>query len=359
MPSLAAFPDPDVVLRALAEQLEPARFPGIVVAAAQGAGPVAALAYGTDADGVPLSVESLFPVASVTKLATALAVLRLSDAGLLDVAEPLSMHLPDAAAARSSVTLRELLCHTAGLPLDLPGEVAPYAPGLSWPVLAQACLETFPERGPGEIVQYSNVGYGLLGVLVERLTGAAFPQALNRLVLEPLGIAGTLGDQPPRPPARIADVRGTHAASPIEPFNSAFWRSLGFPWGGLVTTAGGALALVLAFLGLPEDFLKPETRALATRSHTGELGGGFQPPLFWERCPWGLGPDIRGEKQPHWVPASLPGSFGHSGASGCLAWADPSTGVAWAMLATRTADSGWLVRRGPALSEAIIAALDM
>jgi CubicO group peptidase (beta-lactamase class C family) len=357
MPSPASFGDPAALQRALAEQLEPARVPGMVVAAARGAGPVVTFAYGADADGAPLSAESLFPVASVTKLATALAVLQLSDAGLLDIDEPLSMHLPDSAAARSDAALRDLLCHTAGLPLDLNSEAAPYAIGLSWPGLAQACLEAFPERPPGEIVQYSNIGYGLLGIVVERLTGQPFSQALAQLVLKPLGISATLGDEPPRRPARIADVRGAHAGSAIEPFNSPFWRSLGFPWGGLVTTAAGALALAQAFLGLPGDFLRAETRALATRSQTGELAGGFQPPLFWERCPWGLGPDIRGGKQPHWAPSGMPTSFGHSGASGCLAWADPVTGIAWAMLGTRTADSGWLVRRGPALSASIIAAV--
>jgi CubicO group peptidase (beta-lactamase class C family) len=357
MPSPVSFEDPAALQRALAEQLESARVPGMVIAAAQGAGPVLELAYGMDADGAPLTAESLFPVASITKLATALAVLRLSDAGLLQIDEPLSMHLPDAAAARSDAALRDLLCHTAGLPLDLSSEAAPYAAGLSWPGLAQACLEAFPERSPREIVQYSNIGYGLLGIVVERLTGLAFSQALAQLVLEPLGISGTLGDEPPRQPARIADVRGASAGSTIESFNSSFWRSLGFPWGGLVTTAAGALALVRAFLGLPGDFLRPETRELATRSQTGELAGGFLPPLFWERCPWGLGPDIRGEKQPHWVPTGMPRSFGHSGASGCLAWADPATGIAWAMLGARTADSGWLVRRGPALSASIIAAL--
>src|ERR671937_2235049 len=69
---------------------------------------------GVDAAGQPLG-GSLFPVASLTKLATALSVLRLVDVGGLGLADPLSRHLPEAGAAQPGVTLRRLLAHTAGL----------------------------------------------------------------------------------------------------------------------------------------------------------------------------------------------------------------------------------------------------
>jgi CubicO group peptidase (beta-lactamase class C family) len=63
-------------------------------------------------------------------------------------------------------------------------------------------------------------------------------------------------------------------------------------------------------------------------------------------CPWGLGPEVRGAKEPHWVAAAAgPDSFGHSGASGCLAWYAPAADTAFAILGARTADSGWLLRR--------------
>jgi beta-lactamase class C len=78
-------------------------------------------------------------------------------------------------------------------------------------------------------------------------------------------------------------------------------------------------------------------------------------PLLWERCPWGLGPELKGSKLPHWSPASAsPASFGHAGASGALAWADPSVDLAWALVGTRSADSGWLLRQGAAIGEAML-----
>lgn len=340
------------------EQLSAARVPGAVVAIARDGEPALQMAYGADARGALLSPASLMPVASVTKLATALAVLRLADQGRLHVDDPLYLHLPEAAAAHSAATIAMLLSHSAGMPLDLAAADAPYAPGLDWSRLGLACLACLPEAAPGERVQYSNVGYGLLGLLVERLMGMPFRSALRILVLEPLGIEGYLGEEPPQPPAWVADVRGEHAGTAIEPFNSPFWRSLALPWAGLVTTAAGALALVRAFQGIPDGFLAQPTRDRAVRSQTGDLGGGFMPPMQWERAPWGLGPEIRGAKLPHWLPLSMPDAYGHAGASGTLAWYDPGSRVAFALLGMRSAESGWLLRRGPALVEALVGLLE-
>jgi CubicO group peptidase (beta-lactamase class C family) len=346
---------PDAVQNAVAEVMQRGQVPGIALAVARGEQPVEYVIVGEDAHGRPLTRESLFPVASVTKLAAALAVLRLADSGALALDDPLAWHLPAAAAAQPNVTVRTLLCHTSGLPLDLPAGAAPYARGLDWSALMAACLLTSLEASPETRVQYSNVGYGLLAAIVERHTAKDFPAALTDLVLSPLGVEGYLGAEPPRPPAVVADARGEHAGSELEPFNSAFWRSLALPWGGLVTTVDGALSLVRAFGSSGQGFLSPELRSEAVSSHTGELNGGFIAPLLWSPCPWGLGPEVRGRKSPHWAPAEAgPDSFGHSGASGALAWAAPAHSVAWAILGTRTADNGWLLRRAPAIGAAIL-----
>ncbi|MCC7020612.1 MAG: beta-lactamase family protein [Ardenticatenales bacterium] len=328
--------------------------PGLVLAVARGHDVPENLVLGTDAAGRALSTDSLFPVASITKLATALAVLRLAADGVVELDDALAKHLPDAAAARDGVTLRAMLCHTAGLPIDLAPEAASYAPGLDWPELARACLTTPLSAPPGSDVQYSNIGSGLLAIVVERRTGLPIGEALDALVLSPLGIEGTLGSEPPRPPAVLMGELGDHAGTALEPFNSPFWRSLGMPWGGLLTTAGGALALVRAFAGVPAGFLPADVLADAVRDQTGGLGGGLFGALRWPRCPWGLGVELRGDKSPHWAPAEAsPDSFGHVGASGCLAWCDPAADVAWAILGTRTFERWW--RAWPAIGAAVLA----
>ena len=283
--------DPRVVTAAR-DAMARRRVPGMVVAVQRGED-VSLWSEGMDPRG-------LFPVASVTKLATALAVLRLVDAGELRLDD----ELWDAAAAGPGVTVRRLLAHTSGLPQEP-------AAGADW---RGGCLATRPERAPGTKHFYSNAGYGLLGVLVERATGRDFAQALDEVVLGPLGVAGEVG--------------------------------AGHAWGGLRTDARGALALVRAYRAEPR----------ATEDHSEGLDGGLAGVLEWSPCPWGLGPELRGAKGPrHWAPAAAsPGSWGHAGQSGCVAWHEPARDVSWFVAGLRDASSGWLLDAGPAIGEAVL-----
>jgi CubicO group peptidase (beta-lactamase class C family) len=324
------------------ELLRTSDVPGIIIAAARGAGDPDFLIIGEDGAGRPLAADSLFPVASITKLAAALAVFRLVDDGKFALDDPLARHVPDAESAREGPTIRDLLRHTGGLPVDVAAEAAPYTPALDWPTLRNACLATPIIEPVGKQIRYSNTGVGLLAIVVERTTGKTFPEAVTDLVLSPLGVEGYLCADPPRSPARIAGDYGQHAGTELEPFNSAFWRSLALPWGGMVSTAAGALALARVFAGLPRGFLPASLLAEATRDQTGDLAGTMLG-LPFPPSPWGLGVELHGTKDPHWVPKETsPGSFGHAGASGCLVWVDPAADIAWALLGPRTFDAWWL-----------------
>jgi beta-lactamase class C len=342
-----------IVQQIIEDVLSPSQVPGIVIARTQGDGPVEHLVLGTDGLTRPLQVETLFPVASITKMATALAILRLAACGALSLDDPLECHLPDAGAADRGIRLRMLLSHTSGLPLDLAPELAPYTSELDWPTLAHACLRTQLDHPPQTRVNYSNVGFGLLAIVVERLTGQPFSTALADLVLVPLGIEGYLGREPERAPAWIVGELGEHVGTLLEPFNSAFWRRLALPWGGLVTTATGALGLVRAFVDMPADFLPDDLRVEATRDQTGGMSGGMAGGLEWPQCPTGLGVELHGHKVPHYIPTSVAAtSFGHGGTSGCVAWYDPTTKVAWAMFGSRTFES-WM-QSMPAINGALL-----
>lgn len=332
-----------------------AEVPGLIVAVARGEDPPVHFCTGTDAQGRPIEPQSLFPVASITKLATALAVLCLVERGGLALDDPLSAHLPDVAAEHPGVTVRSLLCHISGLPADVPEAWAPYGPGTDWPVLAQAALRVPLEAPPATRVAYNGVGYLLLGLLVERQTGTGIAEALDELVFAPLGMEAYLGVEPPRAPAAIADVAGPERGTDLEPFNSAFWRSLPDPTAGLLTTAAGTIALVRAFRGVPAGFLDPATCAEATRDQTGGLAGGLLGIIEWAHCPWGLGPMLHNPAPPPFTPAQGgPGSFGHTGYSVGYVWVSPDHDLTWAVLGTRTYDNGWPITHGPAIEAVVL-----
>jgi CubicO group peptidase (beta-lactamase class C family) len=294
-------------------------------------------------------------VASLTKLAVALAVLRLADAGACTWRDPLVRYLPEAAAAQAGVTLQTLLTHTSGLPSSYPDEPAMYQLGLTWPAIAQACVRTALTQPPRTSVHYSGVGYSLLALIVERVTGQPFATALRDLVLAPLGIEAYLGQEPPRPPAVIDVDQSPFTGTPLEFYNSRFFRSLGEPAGGLLTTAAGALGLLSAFQGYPPSFLQTETAAAATQNQVAALGGGVPGWFTLSHCPWGLGPALAPTFP--WVPneASLR-SFGHTGASGCMAWCDPAVERAWVVLGTKIPDNGWCDHIFPHIGAALLAA---
>ncbi len=175
--------------------------PGAVLAVVGPDGPLALQGYGV-ADvrtGAPADPErTLFRVASVSKPVTATAVLALAERGAVDLHEDVNRQLrrvrvPDAFGA--PVTPHALLTHTAGFDERIFGGGSPDAPL----PLAEYLAVTLPDRvyAPGRLHAYSNHGYGLLGVLVEDATGRPFADAVDALVLGPLGMTSSSFAQPP------------------------------------------------------------------------------------------------------------------------------------------------------------------
>jgi CubicO group peptidase (beta-lactamase class C family) len=138
--------------------------------------------------------DTQYRIGSLTKTFIAVLVMRLRDEGLLDLADPLGRHL-DAGAA-GDATIAQLLSHTAGLASETPGPWWERSPGGLRPGLADILG---PPRHPaGRLFHYSNPGYGLLGALIGQLRGHSFAEALQREILDPLGMARTtVSPEPP------------------------------------------------------------------------------------------------------------------------------------------------------------------
>jgi CubicO group peptidase (beta-lactamase class C family) len=140
----------------------------------------------------PLTADTPMSVQSITKSLTAWGVMTLAEKGLVDLDAPLSRYLtswqfpqPDSRAER--ITIRRLLSHTAGMPLGDFTDV--YTPGDNMPSLRDKLTkEAVFIREPGAIFSYSNVGYHLLELLIEELSGESFESYMRSNVFAPLGM---------------------------------------------------------------------------------------------------------------------------------------------------------------------------
>jgi CubicO group peptidase (beta-lactamase class C family) len=168
--------------------------PGVAVALVEDAEVVRSGAYGlADIEAVrPMTVDTVMRVESISKSVTAWGVMKLVEQGLLDLDDPIGSHLgdwtlPESDFARDDLTIRRLLSQTGGMPLGIidvhyppTGEI----PALEDSLRDQAHLV----REPGTRFEYSNVGFNLLQLVIERVTGEDFADYMQREVLSPLGM---------------------------------------------------------------------------------------------------------------------------------------------------------------------------
>jgi CubicO group peptidase (beta-lactamase class C family) len=145
--------------------------------------------------GTPFTPEIRHQVASVSKMFTAMAALKLRDAGKLKLADSICAHLPDCPLAWRTITIQNLVRHTSGIP-DYETPLGLYTPAylalMARPDATRRILENARnqplEFRPGSRFRYSNTGYIVLSLIVERAAGMPFNDAVRALVLEPAGL---------------------------------------------------------------------------------------------------------------------------------------------------------------------------
>ncbi len=271
--------------------------------------------------GFPAQVDSLFDYASLTKLFVATAALRLVAQGVLALDEPVAPWIPQWRHAPAGATMRMLLAHTAGLRSGvdvrtLPdGDVYRYA------------LESDLVAEPGERVVYSDLGFILLGKIIERAAGADLERVVRREVLEPLGASADAGYLPPR------SLRGRIAVT-----ERCAWRGRlmhgevhdekCFAMGGVAGHAGifgdarTAAALGRAYLEAEREILLPA--ALAREAVSEQAWD----PILRRGLGWALRTSEENSCGRYWSPRT----FGHTGFTGTCLWVDPQRDLVAALL---------------------------
>ncbi len=187
------------VERMFREHAEREHLPGFAYGIVLDGELVYAGAFGTANLGAqtPASTRTLFRIASMSKSVTAMAILQLRDEGWLRLDDPISRYIPEAEALAllttdaPDITIRHLLTHSAGFPEDNPWGDRQLAE-------SDAMLRGMLTDGvsfsnaPGVTYEYSNLGFALLGQIVEVVSGESLPTYTRAEIFEPLGMASTV-----------------------------------------------------------------------------------------------------------------------------------------------------------------------
>ena len=366
----------DDVLAAIENWVGPQGPPG-AGAAVWSRGEIVAERYaGMAAPGVTVDADTLFPLASVTKPIAAATVMSLVDAGAVSLDEPVARLVPefragpgaDSAEAdpelerlRPTISARQLLCHVSGLPEDLGPRESRYAEQVAIDTIIDQMCRLPLGFVPGSRLRYSNAGFGVLTRLAENVSGTSFWELAQAEILDPLGATNIVANPQGDTLDRVARLEDTvHGGTAIETYNSAYWRSLALPWGGLFGTPRDAARFAAAFLPSGDRALSPATVAAMTTDQTlGVPGGVESAKISWDPGRWGLGWEVKGEKRRHWTgELTSARTFCHFGHAGTLLWGDPEQDLALAVFVNRSVAHMWgfILPRWARLSNAVAAA---
>jgi CubicO group peptidase (beta-lactamase class C family) len=300
----------------------------------------------------PMTPDTLFWIASMTKPITGTAILMLQDEGKLNVADPVAKYIPEFGKLKTpsgkpaNLTIAQVLTHTSGLG-EATGPAAQQAKTLA--DLVPIWLATPMQYEPGAKWSYTQSGINAAARIVEVVSGMTFDAFLQQRLFDPLGMSNTTFYPTDTQWAHLAtayaknkDTGALQAVPPRPEFGPRDRPPQGN--GGLYSTAPDYARFCQMLLngGSLEGrrYLSAAAMKYLTTPQTGDLPTGFfQNETYGNHGTnygWGIATCIL--RAPHEGVAAMlsPGSFGHGGAWGTQAWIDPSKGVAYVLMVQRS-----------------------
>jgi len=300
----------------------------------------------------PMTSDTLFWIASMTKPITGTAILMLQDEGKLNIADPVAKYLPEFADLKTpsgkaaNLTITQILTHTSGLG-EASGPAAQRARTLA--DLVPLWLASPMQYEPGEKWKYTQSGINAAARIVEVVSAMSFDTFLQKRLFDPLGMKHTTfyltaedRVQLVTAYAKNKETGVLEAVPPRADFGPPERQPQGN--GGLYSTGPDYARFCQMLLnGGTLDgrrYLSAAAMKLLTTPQTGDMPTGFfQNDSFGNygtNYGWGIGTCVL--RRPHDGVAAMlsPGSYGHGGAWGTQAWIDPVRGVAYVLMVQRS-----------------------
>lgn len=293
-------------------------------------------AFTYEAGAAPVQPSTIFDMASVSKvLATTAMAMLLWERGVLDIDEPVCAHLPEfiraqpANSPKRTITPRALLTHSSGLP----AYERLYERCKTPAALLDACMQMPLEAPPGTRAVYSDIGFIVLGHLLERLAEELLNSFCQREIFAPLGMVSTVFNPPPEwkpsiPPTRLDDPL-RHRLIQGEVHDDNCWVLGGVSGhAGVFSNVVDALRFAGCILDGGAPLFRERTLSVFAARQT-------QPPGTSRALGWDTpsAPSSSG----HFLSAR---SIGHLGYTGTSLWIDLEKAAAIALLTNRTFPGG-------------------
>jgi CubicO group peptidase (beta-lactamase class C family) len=222
---------------------------------------------------VPFSDQTLSTIGSITKPFTATAILLLMEDGKLNPQEPISKYFDNVPEDKASITLHQLLTHSAGLPGAIGDDYAAIdALAFQKMVWNQPLLFS-----PGSGYEYSNVGYSLLGMIVEKVSGQSYSHFLQERIFKPAGMQ-TAGYFNPDADYKFLTHGYTNDGTDWGTSHDKQWNGKEPYWhlkanGGILMSAQDMFHWYLALKN--QKILSPKSLQLQTTPYVDEGGGSY------------------------------------------------------------------------------------
>jgi CubicO group peptidase (beta-lactamase class C family) len=263
----------------------------------------------------------MFLLGSISKPISMTALMTLFERGEFKLRDPVKKFLPQFVGdRRDDVTMRHLLTHVSGLADQLPDNNELRSKHASLSEFAEHAMRMPLQFAPGSKYQYSSMGILLAARVAERISGTEIRTLVDRVVFQPLKMqhsAQGLGRfklesmVPCQTKVAAPESGGGDPKAKDWDWNSPWWRSFGAPWGGTHASAPDLAKFLGEFLNEKGACLKPETARLMVTNHN--------PPGITPRgLGWNVGSSAGGK-------GCSEKTFGHTGSTGTIAWADPAT----------------------------------